>query len=229
RRRPAEVRLPCETGRGAAGNLRLARELPADRSIAGCGMKPDDITPQRRSIFVPGRNAWRVETADALAFLVDGENYFRTLDRALRAARRSIRVIGWDFNPDIRLRPREGGETLGALLHRLAEETPELEIHILIWALGPIYSGHSLKLFRQNGWPRHPRIHLRFDTRHALRGSHHQKMVTVDDAVAFVGGIDLTAGRWDTSEHPAHSPERVKPGGETYGPVHDVQTMLSGP
>lgn len=185
--------------------------------------------PPRNSILLPGRNAWRIETVDRLAFLVDGEEYFRPLDRMLRRARRSIRIVGWDFNPDIRLRPREDGQTLGALLHRLVEERPELEIHILIWAMGPIYSGHSLKLFRQDGWSSHPRIHLRFDSRHALRGSHHQKMVTVDDAVAFVGGIDLTAGRWDTREHAAHSPHRVRPNGERYGPVHDVQTMLTGP
>ena len=185
--------------------------------------------PPGNSIVLLGRNAWRIETVDRLAFLVDGEEYFRPLDRVLRMARRSIRIVGWDFNPDIRLRPREGGQTLGALLRRLVEKRPELEIHILIWAMGPIYSGHSLKLFRQDGWSSHPRIHLRFDTRHALRGSHHQKMVTVDDAVAFVGGIDLTAGRWDTREHAPHSLHRVKPTGESYGPVHDVQTMLSGP
>lgn len=185
--------------------------------------------PFRQSILLPGRNAWRIERADALAFLVDGEEYFRALDRTLRTARRSIRIVGWDFNPDIRLRPRDGGETLGVLLRRLVEDAPELEIHILIWAMGPIYSGRSLKLFRQNGWSSHPRIHLHLDTRHALRGSHHQKVVTVDDSIAFVGGIDLTAARWDTAAHRARSPHRVRPNGEPYGPVHDVQTMFCGP
>ena len=182
----------------------------------------------KRPILIPGRNAWRIEQAEALAFLVDGEEYFRALDRTLRSARRSIRIVGWDFDPDISLRPQDGRETLGALLHRLVEERPRLEIHILVWAMGPIYSGGSLKLFREDGYSAHPRIHLRFDSRHAVRGSHHQKMVTVDDATAFVGGMDLTSGRWDTSEHPARSPLRVKPNGESYGPVHDVQTMFRG-
>lgn len=186
-------------------------------------------TPSKKPVVLPGRNAWRVETAERLAFLVDGEEYFAALDRTLPLARRSIRIVGWDFDPDISLRPHEAGEALGALLHRLAEERPELEIHILVWAMGPIYSSRSLKLFRQSGWSSHPRIHLRFDTRHALRGSHHQKLVTVDDEIAFVGGIDLTNGRWDTSEHAARSPHRLKPTGEHYGPVHDVQTMFCGP
>ena len=180
-------------------------------------------------IVRPGRNAWRVETADALTFLVDGEDYFRALDRALRTARRSIRIVGWDFNPDIRLRPREAGERLCHLLRGLVEQNPRLEIHILVWSMGPIYSGRSLKLLRKNRWSSHPRIHLRFDTHPALRGSHHQKIVTIDDAVAFAGGIDLTAGRWDTREHAARSPHRVRPNGERYGPVHDVQAMFCGP
>jgi len=185
--------------------------------------------PSKQPILMPGRNAWRIERADFLAFLVDGAEYFRALDRTLPLARRSIRIVGWDFNPDIRLRPREGSETLGALLRRLVEERPELEIHILVWAMGPIYSSRSLKVFRRNGWSSHPRIHLRFDARHALRGSHHQKMVTVDDAIAFVGGMDVTAGRWDTRAHSPRCPHRVRPNGKAYGPVHDVQTMFRGP
>lgn len=184
----------------------------------------------RRPILRVGRNAWRVEQADRLAILVDGEDYFRRLAQALGAARRSIRIVGWDFNPDIMLRPLDGdGETLGALLRRQVDENDDLELHVLIWAMGPIYSGRSLRLFRQAGWADHPRIHLRFDLRHAVRGSHHQKMVTIDDAVAFVGGIDLTAKRWDTREHAAHLPERTSPDGDPYGPVHDVQAFLSGP
>src|SRR5690606_28336957 len=139
-----------------------------------------------------------------LTFLVDGEDYFRELDRALRTARRTINIVGWDFDPDILLRPREGGRTLGRLLRALVERHPMLEVRILIWASGPIYSGHSFKMYRRQGWSDHPRIFLRFDPRHALRGSHHQKIVTLDDSVAFVGGIDLTAGRWDTRDHRAH-------------------------
>ena len=182
----------------------------------------------RTTIAVPGRNAWRRETADALSVLVDGAAYFDALDRTLRLARRSIRIVGWDFNPDIKLRPCDSEETLGELLLKLVEEKPDLQVHILVWAMGPIYSSHSLKLFQENGWSSHPRIHLCFDTRHPLRGSHHQKIVTLDDATAFVGGIDLTGGRWDTPAHAAGSPDRVKPDGQLYGPVHDVQAMVSG-
>ena len=34
-----------------------------------------------------------------------------------------------------------------------------------------------------------------------LRWSHHEKVVVVDRKVAFLGGLDLCFGRWDTPEH----------------------------
>mgnify|MGYP001031796167 FL=1 len=40
--------------------------------------------------------------------------------------------------------------------------------------------------------------------------SHHQKTVIVDRAVAFVGGLDMTWGRYDNHEHLLIDPERRK-------------------
>lgn len=31
--------------------------------------------------------------------------------------------------------------------------------------------------------------------------SHHEKLVVIDQTLAFVGGIDLAFGRWDTNDH----------------------------
>ena len=61
-----------------------------------------------------------------------------------------------------------------------------------------------------------------------LGASHHQKIVVVDDAVAFSGGLDLTIRRWDTREHRLDDPQRVDPSGEPYPPFHDVQAMVDG-
>jgi phosphatidylserine/phosphatidylglycerophosphate/cardiolipin synthase-like enzyme len=180
-------------------------------------------------IIRPGRNAWRVAKADRLSVLVDGEAYFRTLEAVLQQARNEIWIVGWDFNPDIPVRPGEPqSPTLGAFLLRLVEERPDLTIRVLVWAMGPIYSGKSLKMFRKRRWSSHPRIRLAFDSRHPIRGSHHQKFVVVDDRVAFVGGIDLTAKRWDTSDHTVDDPRRTMPSGERYEPVHDMQMAMDG-
>lgn len=180
-------------------------------------------------IIRPGRNAWRSAQAEKLAFLIDGEDYYRRLDQVLRQAERSIFIIGWDFNPDIRLTPRDtDGETLGALLRRLVEERPALEVRILVWGMGPVYSGKSLRMFGKMEWNDHPRIMLEFDFDHPLRASHHQKMVAIDDRTAFVGGIDLTARRWDDRDHAVINPLRRQPDGTAYGPVHDMQTIVTG-
>ncbi|HEV7247022.1 MAG TPA: phospholipase D-like domain-containing protein [Shinella sp.] len=181
------------------------------------------------AIIRPGCNVWRTATADRLSVLIDGEAYFRALESVLEQAQREVWIVGWDFNPDIRVRPDDPqSPTLGAFLLNLAETRPALTIRVLVWSMGPIYSGKSLKMFRKRRWSSHPRIVLAFDNRHPLRGSHHQKIVVVDDRVAFVGGIDLTAKRWDTSEHRVDDPRRTLPSGERYEPVHDMQVALEG-
>ncbi len=184
---------------------------------------------QRNLILKPGRNLWRSANAEKLGFLIDGEDYYRHLEEVLLQARRSILILGWDFNPDIRLRPRDpSSRTIGEILRSLVEERPELEVRLLVWGMGPVYSGKSFRMFGKMQWNDHPRINLQLDFRHPLRASHHQKVVVVDDKTAFVGGIDLTARRWDDRRHLAENPERRSPDGTTYGPVHDMQTIVSG-
>jgi phospholipase D1/2 len=173
-------------------------------------------------------NAWRSDPAEKVGFIIDAAEYYRSLQEILPKAKRTIWIIGWDFDPDIYLDPERPDATLGAFLRSLVDDNAELEIRILVWAMGPIYSGKSLRLFSENTWSNHPRIHLRFDGKHPLRGSHHQKIVVVDDAISFLGGIDLTARRWDTVAHDADNPLRVSPDGEAYDPMHDLQSVVTG-
>lgn len=35
-----------------------------------------------------------------------------------------------------------------------------------------------------------------------LYWAHHEKLLIVDDRLAFLGGLDLCFGRWDTNSHP---------------------------
>ncbi|MVA25761.1 phospholipase D-like domain-containing protein [Agrobacterium vitis] len=176
-----------------------------------------------------GHNAWKTGVASKAGFLIDGAQYFRALADALSRAQEQIFIIGWDFNPDIQLIPEDqASPTLGEFLISLVDNNSRLSIHILVWAMGPIYSGKSLRMLGKTELKAHPRIDLRLDTRHAVRGSHHQKMVVIDDALAFIGGIDLTAKRWDTPEHRADQPLRRTPKGERYEPVHDVQMAVDG-
>jgi phosphatidylserine/phosphatidylglycerophosphate/cardiolipin synthase-like enzyme len=180
-------------------------------------------------VLQPGKTCWSIGEADRVAVLIDSESYFAHLEDALSQARRSILIVGWDFDGSIALRPGHSALTLGPYLRSLVEARPELHIHILIWSLAVVHAaGAPIPLLTGLGWPDHPRITLRLDTEHPIYAAHHQKIVCIDGRLAFVGGIDLTVGRWDTSEHLAHDPRRLNPDGAHYGPLHDSQMLVDG-
>jgi phosphatidylserine/phosphatidylglycerophosphate/cardiolipin synthase-like enzyme len=183
-------------------------------------------------IIAPGRNAWRVEPSGKAAVLIDGACYFSRLEAVLRRAERSILILGWDFDGSIRLRPDVGPDEsppLGPLLRSLVEAKPELEIRILVWSLAPVHApGDPMPLLFGTAWQEHPRLALRLDAHHPIYAAHHQKVVCIDDSIAFVGGIDLTVRRWDTHQHTADDPVRAGSGAKSYCPVHDIQMAIDG-
>ena len=185
------------------------------------------------AIAVEGRTCWRLARAGRVAFLVDGAAYFAAVAAAVERAERSILVLGWDVHSGIRLRrdgrPRELPDALGDFLATLLSRRAALHANILAWDFAMIYAleREPLALFGR-AWRKHPRLHFQLDANHPVGASHHQKVVVVDDAVAFVGGLDLAACRWDTSEHLAEDPRRVDPGFGHYPPFHDVQMVVDG-
>ena len=70
--------------------------------------------------------------------------------------------------------------------------------------------------------------HFCLDNAVPFGSSQHQKLIVIDDAVAFTGGLDVTIRRWDTSEHEPDNPLRRDPAGDPYKPFHDVQMMVDG-
>ena len=154
---------------------------------------------------------------------------------AIAKAKRSVFILGWDFDNRTRLVPqgaRDGyPEELGDFLNEVVRRNRELEMYVLSWDFAMVFAAQRewVPLYKL-GWragPR-PRLHFRLDDRHPPSGSHHQKVVVVDDAVAFVGGLDLTHGRWDTPEHRREEPFRVDVRGRTARPNHDVQAVVDG-
>ncbi|MGR9682030.1 hypothetical protein ACUOGR_24430, partial [Escherichia coli] len=88
---------------------------------------------------------------------------------------------------------------LGDLLHALVERQPDLHIRVLNWDYAMLYAlEREWMIARKPGRARNKRLHFRTDARHPVGASHHQKIVVIDDKLAFVGGLDLTRCRWDT-------------------------------
>jgi phosphatidylserine/phosphatidylglycerophosphate/cardiolipin synthase-like enzyme len=192
---------------------------------------PSDRPPPRgRPILKEGHNCWRIAPAKRAAVLIDGANYYAALEKVLRRARKSILIVGWDFDAGIRLLPDDpASPRLGDFLRALVEEKPELKIRVLVWSVAVFHApGAPLPLLLGAPWEKHPRIRVRLDREHPLYGAHHQKIVCVDDTVAFVGGMDLTIRRWDTDGHLAEHELRKGPDGVPYPPVHDVQMAVEG-
>ncbi len=76
-------------------------------------------------------------------------------------------------------------------------------------------------------WRPHRRVQLRYDATNATGASHHQKIVVIDDRIAFVGGLDFTCRRWDTTAHDPGDPRRTA-GGKPYPPFHDAMIAVDG-
>lgn len=188
-------------------------------------------------LLAPGRNCWRVAKADRVAFLIDAADYYRAFRDAVERAERSVFIVGWDIDSRVRLvRDDERGAsspglppTLGEFLRAAAARRRTLHIHVLVWDFAMVYALERewLPHFKLQ-WRGHRRLHVQMDDQHPVGSCHHQKIVVVDDRVAFVGGLDLTRSRWDTPEHRPDDPRRLDATGARYPPFHDIQMMASG-
>jgi phospholipase D1/2 len=184
-------------------------------------------------IIQPGRNCWRVERANRFYCIQDAADYFKLVRRAILSARHSIFILGWDLFSAVDLVPDGADDNtptrLDDLLAFAARRHPHLRCYILIWDYAALYTLERDPFSRWRlGWKAPRRVKFGFDDRHPVGGSHHQKILVVDDQLAFCGGIDLTSHRWDTSAHRIEEPARVS-AGEPYPPYHEVQAMATGP
>ena len=189
---------------------------------------------KEKKILKQDRNCWRIVQARRAAFLIDGAAYFAAFRAAVEQAQQSILIIGWDIDSELSLvrdntSPSELPVKLGDFLNAVLSRRHDLEAHILIWDFAMIFAlERDLLPLYQLRWRSHRRLHLHMDDRHPVGACHHQKIVVVDDAVAFVGGFDLTKRRWDTPEHRAGDPRRLDPNRKAYSPFHDIQMMVDG-
>lgn len=178
--------------------------------------------------------------AESAAVRIDSASYFRAFMAAALAARESILVVGWDFHSRTQLLCADetldedpaAPRLLGDFLNYVAARRRGLRIRVLIWDFPSVFGVEREFPFFYGtavpgAWQPHRRIQVRFDSSHRFGGSHHQKIVVVDDRIAFCGGIDLTRARWDTCEHRAGD-ERRSFDGKPYAPVHDVMMQVQG-
>ena len=195
------------------------------------------------SIFKEGRNCWRATEAACASVVVDCGNYYRDLYESITRAKHSIFVLGWDIDSRIELLRGADAEGLAyppvffGLIQAKAAENPNLMIYLNRWNYS-LFFAQERESFSEFKWRNQSpeNIHFCLDSAIPNGACHHQKVIVVDDEVAYCGGMDIALGRWDFRHHHTHNPERVDPGGGihahnrvSFGPYHDIQMAVSGP
>ena len=220
---PPPASLEISKGYRAARRPRLALRSPFGPRTDG-------------KLLRPGKNVWRVEQAPRAAVLIDAAAFFRAVREALCQAQRTVFIVGWDIDSRCRLvgedcDPHDGLPVAFAdFLSAIVRQRPELTVHLLLWDYSVLYALER-ELFPTLAlhWNTPRQVRLCLDDEVPIGSSHHQKIIVVDDAVAFSGGLDLTVRRWDTPDHTLDNPDRVDPAGKPYRPFHDVQALVDGP
>ncbi|KAI0056534.1 phospholipase D [Artomyces pyxidatus] len=171
----------------------------------------------------------------AAQWLVDGRDYFWNLSRAILLAKESIYIHDWWLSPELSLRrPGKPKYRLDRLLEKKAKEG--VKIFIIVYQevsnrTTPTDSNYTKQ--RMTGL--HPNIMLQRSPSHFQTGTfywaHHEKLCVIDQTIAFMGGIDLCFGRWDTSQHvlvddPEDGEEQIWPGKDySNGRITDFHTL----
>lgn len=156
--------------------------------------------PNRFDSFAP------VRTNVHAQWLVDGRDYMWNVSRAINMAKDVIYIHDWWLSPELYMRrPAAISQKwrLDRLLQKKAREG--VKIFIIIYrnveAAIPIDSEYT----KFSMLDLHPNVFVQRSPNQFKKNqfffAHHEKICIVDHTVAFVGGIDLCFGRWDTPQH----------------------------
>ncbi|KAK6455580.1 phospholipase D [Scheffersomyces xylosifermentans] len=140
-------------------------------------------------------------------WFVDGRDYFWAVSSALEMAKDVIFIHDWWLSPELYLRrPANGNQQwrIDRILQRKAKQG--VKIFVIVYrnvgstvAIDSLYTKHSILSLNEDN------IHVIRSPNQLLQNTyfwaHHEKLCIIDQTVAFVGGIDLCYGRYDTPDH----------------------------
>ncbi|XP_075426900.1 phospholipase D1 [Ascaphus truei] len=137
---------------------------------------------------------------------VNAKGYFHDVADAMEAAKEEIFITDWWLSPEIFLkRPVVEGNRwrLDCILKRKAQQG--VKIFIMLYKEVELALGINSEYSKRTLLRVHPNIKVMRHPDHLSSSvylwAHHEKVIVIDQSVAFVGGIDLAYGRWDDDEH----------------------------
>lgn len=153
-----------------------------------------------------------------IKWYVDGRDYFWAVSEALEKAKETIYIADWWLSPELFLRrpPYDSQEwRLDQVLKRRAEAG--VKIYITVYreveaalTCNSEHTKHALHALCPKGSPGYGNIRVQRHPDHnvlenaadmTLYWAHHEKFIVIDYAMAFIGGLDLCFGRYDTHTH----------------------------
>uniref|UniRef100_A0A9L0SL34 Phospholipase n=2 Tax=Equus TaxID=9789 RepID=A0A9L0SL34_HORSE len=137
---------------------------------------------------------------------VNAKGYFEDVANAMEEAKEEIFITDWWLSPEIFLkRPVVEGNRwrLDYVLKRKAQQG--VRIFVMLYKEVELALGINSEYSKRTLMRLHPNIKVMRHPDHVSSSvylwAHHEKLVIIDQSVAFVGGIDLAYGRWDDDEH----------------------------
>ncbi|KFR15043.1 Phospholipase D1 [Opisthocomus hoazin] len=137
---------------------------------------------------------------------VNAKWYFEDVANAMEAAKEEIFITDWWLSPEIFMkRPVVEGNRwrLDCILKRKAQQG--VRVFVMLYKEVELALGINSEYSKRTLMHLHPNIKVMRHPDHVSSSvylwAHHEKLVIVDQSVAFVGGIDLAYGRWDDDEH----------------------------
>lgn len=152
----------------------------------------DSFAPVRNNVFAQ--------------WLVDGRDYMWNVSRAISMAKDVIYIHDWWLSPELYMRRPPCISQRWRLDRLLQQKAVEgVKIFIIVYrnveAAIPIDSEYTKRSLLNL----HPNIFVQRSPNQYKKNqyfyAHHEKICIVDHYLAFVGGIDLCFGRWDTPQH----------------------------
>ena len=183
------------------------------------------------NICTENENVWCIERIAHLGFLQDADQYYQAFFEALPQARRQVVISAWELESQVNLAQisSELPSDLRRYFSFLARDNRNLKIKIFCWKPG-LYLKFSRERLAEYKWRRvsDEGVVYRSERSPYAFGSFHEKIVLIDNACGFLGGMDVSTNRWDNSSHEVETDFKQK-GEGFYLPIHDVQFVFTGP
>ena len=163
------------------------------------------------------------------------EAYFDAAMDAMSRAKHCVHLLNWAFEANTLFHPEPGctgrdSDRIGNFLTALAKN-PDLDVRVLCWKSAmPVAATQHFFPFMDRKAFAGTKVKFILDGKLPLGACHHQKMIIVDDAIAFCGGGDIGPDRWDTPEHLDDNPRREKTrrDNKCFDSRHEVMGLVDG-